>query len=120
MKQYQKKGNTPPNPLYIIMLSLRAYILPSFPAQAELRLAHGTAMEAKVTKERDSQKVWSDALDHERDKRDRSLGIQAVQFARDLNIAERKIEKEWKTISQTLQRQVVLAQKRTADIQLDW
>ena len=120
MKQYKKKGNTRPNPLNIFMLSLRAFILTSFPAQAELRLAHGTAMEAKETKERDSQKVWSDALGHERDKRDRSLGIQAAQFAHDLNIAERKIEKEWKTISQTLQRQVGLAQKRTADIQLEW
>ena len=77
-------------------------------------------MEAKETKERDLTKVWSDALGHERDKRDRSLGIQAAQFAHDLNIAERKIEREWKTISQTLQRQVGLAQKRTADIQLDW
>jgi hypothetical protein len=77
-------------------------------------------MEAKETKERDSQKVWSDALGHERDKRNRSLGIQAAQFDHDLHIAERKIEKEWKSISQTLQRQVGLAQRRTADIQLEW
>jgi hypothetical protein len=77
-------------------------------------------MEAKETKERDSQKLWSDALGHERDKRNRSLGIQAAQFVHDLHVGERKIEKEWKTISQTLQRQVGLAQKRTADIQLEW
>jgi hypothetical protein len=77
-------------------------------------------MEAQETKERDSQKVWSEALGHERDKRNRSLGIQAAQFDHDLHIAERKIEKEWKSISQTLQRQVGLAQRRTADIQLEW
>jgi hypothetical protein len=64
--------------------------------------------------------VWSDALGYEREKRDRTIGIQAAQFAHDLNIAERKIEREWKTISQTLQRQVGLAQTRVVDIQLEW
>jgi hypothetical protein len=59
-------------------------------------------------------------LDHERDKRDRTFGIQAAQFAHDLTIAERKIEREWKTISQTLQTQVGLAQTRVADKQIQW
>ncbi len=77
----------------------------SFPFQAELVESHAAALQAKDIQEREFQKQWAEALGHERDKRDRTYGIQVAQFASDLKIAERKIEREWKTISGTLQKQ---------------
>jgi hypothetical protein len=65
----------------------------SCPSQAELVQAHAAALHAKKMKERELQKQWAEALGHERNKRDRTSGIQAAQFARDVKIAERKIER---------------------------
>ena len=86
--------------------------------QAELVQAHAVALHVKETKELESNKQWSEALVHEREKRDRTYDIQAAQFARDVQVAERKIDREWKTITETLQRQVGLEQTRIADMSI--
>ena len=61
---------------------------------------------------------WKDALKHERENRERTLGIQAAQHVEDGRKAERQIGREWKSLTTKLQIQVGQEQTRVANMQL--
>ena len=82
--------------------------------------AHQACLSSKNTKEVELIAKWTDALQHERDNRDRKLAIQAAAHVADGQKAERATGREWKNITAALQKQVGLEQTRVANIQLQW
>ena len=62
----------------------------------------------------------TDSLLRERASHERTNAIQLAQHVLDVHRAERRSEREWKTLSVTLQKQIGLEQTRIADIQLQW
>ena len=59
-------------------------------------------------------------MSRERNKRERMLALQSAQHLLDIQKAERKLDREWKTINSTLQKQLGLQQTNAAQLQLQW
>ncbi len=63
-------------------------------------------MAAKDKRENDSQQRHSEALQRERDKRDRGVAIQNEQHLLALENLRRKFDREWHTVTGGLQKQL--------------
>ncbi len=90
----------------------------SLHGKAELVAKHTFALNAIDTKEREVAQNGVSSLLRERDKRVRMLELQAAQHVSEIQKLERKLDREWKTIYSTLQKQLGLQQTNAAQLQL--
>jgi hypothetical protein len=78
----------------------------SSPSQAALTAEHAAILKAKDKRERDSQQQLVDALERERQKLERTLGILSQQQAMDMDDLRRKSKREWQNDCDKLQEQL--------------
>ncbi len=86
--------------------------------QEQLKLDHAAVMAAKDRRENDSQQRHSEALVREREKRDRGVAVQNEHHSIALVNLRRKLDKEWRTITDDLQKKLGAVQLQVVKCEL--
>ncbi len=87
-------------------------------ANAGLMAKHAVMLNVKDLKERDTQKLYDEALQRERGNRQRLVDIQRAQLNTAIVSTERKTDRGWEKICAKLQSQVGVLQPQVAQYEL--
>ncbi len=83
-----------------------------------MKLEHAAVMAAKDKRENDSQQRHSEALQRERDKRDRGVAVQNEHHLIALGNLRRELEREFHTLTSELQKQLGAVQSQVVQCEL--